>query len=266
MNMTRNRPDVTADGTLGRPPLHSAGASTSVVRAVWRVLLMWRFRLFQRHRYRRLAIEEVAGRPFLVLPEVFNPKLFRTGELLARAVNTAMVPAGSTVLDVGTGSGAAAVVAAARARRVVAVDLNPHAVRCARINAILNGVDDRVDVRHGDLFGPVRGERFDLVLFNPPYFYGSPQDPLERAFKSTDVAERFAAGLPAHLTAHGRALILLSTDGVAHRFLDALAAQRFAVRPLTRRDLRSEIVTIYEVSLTPAVALVGASTVDADPL
>lgn len=263
MNMS---PDVTADETIGRPPLHSASASTSVVRAAWRALLMWRFRLFQRRRYRRLTLEEVTGRPFLVLPGVFNPKLFRTGELLARAVNTAMVPAGSTVLDVGTGSGAAAVVAAERAGRVVAVDLNPDAVRCARINAILNGVDDRVDVRHGDLFAPVQGERFDLVLFNPPYFYGAPQDPLERAFKSTDVAERFAAGLPAHLTAHGRALILLSTDGVAHRFLDALAAQGLAVRPLTQRDLLNEIVTIYEVSLTPSVALVGASTVDADPL
>ena len=227
---------------------------------------MWRFRLFQRHRYRRLILEEVTGRPLLVLPEVFNPKLFRTGELLARALDTTMVPLGSTVLDMGTGSGAAAVVAAERARRVVAVDLNPHAVRCARINAILNGVDDRVEVRHGDLFAPVRDERFDLVLFNPPYFYGAPRDPLEHAFKATDVAERFAAGLPAHLTADGRALVLLSTDGVAHRFLDALAAQGLAVRPLTRRDLRSEIVTIYEVSLTPAVALVGASTVDADPL
>lgn len=257
MNTSRHRPDATTDETIGLPSRDSACASRPAVRAAWRVLLMWRFRLFQRRRYRRLIIEEVAGRPLVVLPEVFNPKLFRTGELLARALDTEIVPAGSRVLDMGTGSGASAVVAAQRARKVVAVDLNPHAVRCARINAILNGVDERVDVRHGDLFAPVEGERFDLVLFNPPYFYGAPGDPLERAFKATDVAERFAAGLGAHLTAHGRALVLLSTDGVAQRFLDALAAQRFSLSPLTRSDLRSEMITIYEVAPAPAVALVG---------
>src|SRR5262245_8439968 len=59
MHTDRNRPDVTMDETIRRFPLYSARASRPVVRAAWRVLLMWRFRLFQRHRYRRLIIEEV---------------------------------------------------------------------------------------------------------------------------------------------------------------------------------------------------------------
>ena len=76
------------------------------------------------------------------------------------------------VLDMGTGSGIAAIAAARRGARVVAVDISTEAVRCARINVLLNRVDDRVEIRCGDLFEPVQGERFDLVLFNPPFYAG----------------------------------------------------------------------------------------------
>ncbi len=61
------------------------------------------------------------------------------------------------------------------ARRVVAVDINPAAVRCAQINALLNQLEQRIEVRRGDLFAPVAGERFDLVLFNPPFLRGAPR-------------------------------------------------------------------------------------------
>ena len=79
------------------------------------------------------------------------------------------------MLDLGTGSGVGAVFAAQWAGQVVAVDVNPAAVRCARINVLLHGVEDRVDVLQGDLFEPVAGERFDVILFNPPYFPGQPR-------------------------------------------------------------------------------------------
>jgi methylase of polypeptide subunit release factors len=113
------------------------------------------FRLFQRHRYGRLVIETVAGTPLVVLPGVFNPKLFQTGEFLAETLSERWVPPGSTVLDMGTGSGVGAVFAARWARRVVAVDISPTAVRCARINVLLHGLEDRVEVRAGDLFEPL---------------------------------------------------------------------------------------------------------------
>src|ERR1700679_1266978 len=103
--------------------------------------------------------------------------------------------------------------AAKHARRVVAVDINPAAVRCAEINALLNHLEHKIDVRHGDLFAAVPGERFDLILFNPPFVRGTPRDDRDRAWRSTDVAERFAAGLEAQLNPGGFALVLLSTFG-----------------------------------------------------
>lgn len=65
------------------------------------------------------------------------------------------------MLDLGTGSGVNGIVAAARSSDVVAVDVNPSAVECARKNAELNGVGSRCGVRESDLFENVTG-RFDL--------------------------------------------------------------------------------------------------------
>ncbi|MBZ5587485.1 MAG: methyltransferase [Acidobacteriia bacterium] len=207
-----------------------------------------RFLLFQRHRHGHLVVEEVGGFPVLVLPHVFNPKLFHTGELLAASLDETVVRPGSSVLDLGTGSGVAAVAAARLGARVVAVDLNPHAVRCTRINALLNHVEGRVDARVGNLFAPVAGQRFDLVLFNPPYFRGTPRDLLDAAWRSEDVAERFAVGLAEHLAPGGRAIVVLSTDGDAPGFLAALASARLRTKVRRREELWHEVLTVFEVT------------------
>ena len=205
------------------------------------------FRLFQRHRYGRLVIETVAGTPLVVLPGVFNPKLFQTGEFLAETLSERWVPPGSTVLDMGTGSGVGAVFAARWARRVVAVDISPTAVRCARINVLLHGLEDRVEVRAGDLFEPVRGERFDVILFNPPYLRGRPRNELERALWATDVIERFAAGLGDHLTDRGWALLLLSSVSDEVGFLQHFRDRGFFAEPIARRRRFGEVWTVYRI-------------------
>lgn len=219
------------------------------VRTLWRFFLRCRFLLFQRHRHNRLVLEEVAGRPILVLPGVFNPKLFRTSEFLVETLNARLIPPGSTVLDMGTGSGVGAVFAAQWADRIVAVDINPVAVRCARINALLNQVEDRVEVREGDLFEPVRGQRFDVVLFNPPFFRGTPRNDLERALWAEDVMERFAVGLRDHLTPKGHAVVVLSSDGDVAGFLAACQANHLTADVVARRSLVNEMLLVY--CLTP---------------
>jgi len=229
------------------------------VRRLWRHLLRWRFLLFQRHRYDRLVVEEIAGTPILVLPDVFNPKLFRTGEFLVETLDSRLIPPDSTVLDMGTGSGVGAVFAARWARRVVAVDINPAAVRCARINALLHQLDDRVEVRQGNLFEPACGEQFDVVLFNPPFFRGEPRSDLERALWANDVVERFAAGLRHHLTADGHALVVLSSDGDVAGFLSAFRAHGFTAQVVAERDLVNEVLTVYRLSRGDAGRIEGSS-------
>jgi release factor glutamine methyltransferase len=227
------------------PYPESVSTLLSLLRGIYRTGLGWHTRLIGRRRYDRLVLERVDGRPIMVLPQVFNPKLLYTGAMLARAVDGPQVPVGACVLDMGTGSGIGAVFAAQWAGRVVAVAINPEAVRCARINALLNHVDERVDVRQGDLFAPLAGERFDLVLFNPPFFRGQPRDLLDHAWRSVDTVERFAAGLSDHLRPGGRALVLLSTDGETPAFLEAFQAHGLSVRVVAQHDLWNEVCTIY---------------------
>ena len=83
------------------------------------------------------------------------------------------------VVDIGCGSGAGAILAAlARPQaEVLAVDINPEALRLTRINAALAGADN-LRALHSDLLGAVDGA-FDLILANPPYLV----DPGERAYR-----------------------------------------------------------------------------------
>jgi SAM-dependent methyltransferase len=71
-------------------------------------------------------------------------------------------------LEIGTGCGVLALVAARHAGQVVATDTNPRALNLAAFNAAINGITN-VEWRLGSLFDAVAGERFDLIFSNPPY-------------------------------------------------------------------------------------------------
>jgi release factor glutamine methyltransferase len=221
---------------------------------VWQMLrkrlLWWRFRLFQRHRYQRLVLEKVAGYPLLVLPDVLNPVLFHSGHFLARALTADLIPPGARVLDMGTGSGIVAIGAARWSDDVIAVDLNPEAVRCARLNVLLNRLEERVRVCESDLFAAVAGEQFDVIIFNPPYFHGVPGTWLEHALYATDVVERFAAALPHALRPGGYALLLLSSLADEAGLLRPFREQGMLVAVAAEERWHAERFTLYRISLS----------------
>jgi HemK-related putative methylase len=123
----------------------------------------------------------------------------------------AVVPArdGEQVLDLCTGSGIQALAVARRAARVVAVDIGPRAAALARLNAAVDGADN-VEVRRGDLYGAVRGERFDLVIANPPFVPAPERGPAYHSGgpRGDRVLRRVVAGLEAHLAPGGRAVAI----------------------------------------------------------
>lgn len=230
---------------------HSASGLNRIAASGMRSWLALRYRVLGR-RYNRLVLEHIDGVPLLVLPEVFNPVLLRTGAFMARAITTVALPVAPPgqrlrLLDLGTGSGVGAIFAARRGMEVVAVDINAEAVRCARLNALLNGLEERIEVRHGDLFEPVSNERFDVILFNPPFYRGTPRSPLDHAWRGVDVFERFVGGLAAHLRADGCALLVLSTDGDCGDLLKSLAEAGWHVQVAAEKNLINEVVTMYRV-------------------
>jgi SAM-dependent methyltransferase len=92
--------------------------------------------------------------------DAFIPNL--TTHMLAEQLH---ITPDTTVLDLGCGVGPIAIFAAKKgARKVYAVDIMPTACEYARINAELNGVSDRVEVINGDLFAPLQGKKFDIII------------------------------------------------------------------------------------------------------
>ena len=112
-------------------------------------------------------------------------------------------------LDLCTGSGIHALLAAAHSERVCAVDINPRAVRCARLNAQISEATN-ITTLLGDLYEPVRGERFDLITANPP-FVPAPVNTImfrDGGCSGEEVQRRIVAGLPEHLAPGGMAQIV----------------------------------------------------------
>jgi SAM-dependent methyltransferase len=70
-------------------------------------------------------------------------------------------------LDLGTGSGIQALHLATHCEQVIGTDISSEALECAALSAALSGVE--IDLRHGSLFESVAGERFDLIVSNPPF-------------------------------------------------------------------------------------------------
>jgi methylase of polypeptide subunit release factors len=199
-------------------------------------------------RQSRAVFERVLRRDFVVWPGVLNPVTFRAGryfaEFIARSPRLAP-QSDATALDLGTGCGILAVFAATRGYRVTAIDIEPAAVSCARANAILNRVEDRVLVLQGDLFAPIEGQTFDVVVFNLPFFRGHARTPLERAWTSPDVIDRCAAGLSTALKPNGAAYFVLSGHGDPKSMLAALAREAFSVERLAWRHFGVETMAIY---------------------
>ncbi|TXS52873.1 HemK2/MTQ2 family protein methyltransferase [Streptomyces sp. t39] len=179
--------------------------------------------------------------------EVYAPQA--DTRLLAEAVHRAPPRPGSDVLDLCTGSGALALVAAAYGARVTAVDLSEQAVAAARLNSARASLPVRV-VR-GDLFEPVARCRFDLILCNPPYVPAdSPRLPTSGRSVAWDagpdgraVLDRVCAGAP-RLLKPGGALLLVHS---------ALSGTVPTLTHLRRQGLKAEVVCRRQVPFGPVL-------------
>lgn len=157
----------------------------------------------------------------------------------------------ASALDLGTGCGVQALHLAGHVGQVVATDVNPRALWLSRLNASLNGIDN-IEVRDGSFFTPVRGERFDLIVTNPPFVI-SPATGAGLVYRDSglpgdQVVEDIVRNAPDHLNPGGTCQVLANwiipvdqawqerlaswCDGV-----DVWAVQRERVDPATYVEL-----------------------------
>ena len=192
----------------------------------------------------------IQGVPFHVDERVIVPRSY-LGEMLAgpRAAELfgpgeGMLiadPDGVTrILDLCTGSGCLAILAAMRFPGAVvdAVDLSADALAVARRNVEEHGLGDRVHLVAGDLYAPLDGRRYDLIIANPPYvaeevvegfppeYAAEPRLAHAGGGDGLDLVRRIIADAPAHLTGRGGLLCeigedrrIVETDHPLHPFL-----------------------------------------------
>lgn len=179
-------------------------------------------------------------------PGVYRPQ--SDTRLLAEALRGVGVPPGARVLDLGTGTGAVAMAAARHGCEVVAVDVSARAVLATRLNARVRRLPIRV--LRGDLFAPVPGEVFDVILANPPYVPGA--DPAvargrARAWEAGPggrvLLDRICRAAPHHLTQSGTLLLV-------HSALNGVAATLAALR---RSGLRPSVAARHREPFGPVM-------------
>ena len=148
------------------------------------------------------------------------------------------------VADIGTGCGILGIIAAKKARKVLAVDVNPHALRCAKENARLNRVADRMSFVCGDLLRPVKiGQKFDAIIFNPPYLPIKNEDRSWLSYawsggtNGRQVIDRFLDEAPKYLRRRGQILLMQSSLSGIEKTLQRLAKRGMDVSVVAKRRL-----------------------------
>jgi len=156
---------------------------------------------------------KVLDKEIVAIPGMFAPIGVNT-PLLAEAVRKE-VKQSDIVLDMGTGSGVLALFAAEKAKKVTAVDINPKAVVCTKKNVKLFGLEKKFQVKYSDVFSNLKNEKFDLIIFNPPFRWFEPRDIIERSITDKDyrAIREFFDQVKKHLKSKGRILLAFSTSG-----------------------------------------------------
>lgn len=172
----------------------------------------------------------IKGVPFYVDERVIVPRSY-LGELLfsglfeEEAGQLLDAAAVTSVLDLCTGSGALAICAAHvfPNAKIDAVELSPEAAAVARRNIAESGVGDRIELLEGDLFAPVAGRKYDLILTNPPYvdaqamadlppeFRHEPEMALAGGPDGLDIVRRILKSAPGHMNKGGGMLCEIGT-------------------------------------------------------
>jgi release factor glutamine methyltransferase len=143
-------------------------------------------------------------------PGVYEPK-----EDSALLADNLQIEKGDCVLDMGCGSGIQAIIASRKAKKVLAADINPMAIETARRNAETNNAEN-IEYRISDLFENIKeNERFDQIIFNPPYVPSDENDMEAKAWAGgimgREIIDRFIENAPMHLTEKGRIQFLVSS-------------------------------------------------------
>ncbi|WP_079249743.1 50S ribosomal protein L11 methyltransferase [Streptomyces sp. IMTB 2501] len=204
----------------------------------------------------------MAGHEWDLLGDVFAPPYSATTETAMEVLGLTgegppLLPAGGSFLEVGSGTGIIAVMAALRgAGRVVATDINTYAVENTRRNAVRHRVEDRLTAVHSDLFAALdRGDRFDCVYWHSNFVLAPDEyryrTDHERAYVDPGYRahQRYLVEAPLRVTDGGAALLQFSDRGDLDRLTDLATTHGRVLKVLDRRAFLEGAETLEHILL-----------------
>jgi release factor glutamine methyltransferase len=160
------------------------------------------------------------------------------------------------VLDMGTGCGIIALIAAQKARKVVATDINPHSIHCVRKNAEINKLASKIDIRKGDLFEPIgKSEKFSLIVFNAPYLPSALVEGKSWVGKSwaggpagRQIIDRFIIEAPKYLERNGRIALAQSSLCNIDETLEKFRKAELKAQVIAEKRVFFETIVLIQAS------------------
>jgi len=191
---------------------------------------------------------------FYVLKNVYEPA--EDTFLLAENL---VVDQNDVVLDMGTGCGILGILAAKKAKKVVAIDVNPHAVSCTQMNAKLNGVAGKMDIRLGNLFEPMEGnEKFNVIVFNAPYLPSERSEQktwIERAWaggpSGMELVDQFISEAPRYLMEKGKIVLVQSTLSNVDETIRKLGEEGLSAVIVAKKNVAFETIVVIQAEHQP---------------
>jgi tRNA1(Val) A37 N6-methylase TrmN6 len=158
------------------------------------------------------------------------------------------IAASRDVLEIGCGTGLISILCLQNdAKSVVATDINPAAVANTQYNVAMLAPDEKLDVRQVEVDSPSAfavikpGEKFDLIISNPPWEDGVVAKPGDHAFYDPgfELMDSLLDGLPQHLKPGGRCLLAYGHVPAIERLLEEAKKRQFEFKVLDDRELSS---------------------------
>ncbi len=190
------------------------------------------------------------GKKFLVYKNTFWP--FRDSQPL---IKNFRIKKGENVLDIGTGSGVIAIFACYKgAGRVVAVDINPAAVKSARYNAKMHGFNDKIVVKQSNLFEDIGKEKFDVITANLPFRNKPAYDLVAQSQWDTDlkINKKFFKEVKKYLKPKGRIYFAQSNFGSIKEIKELAKTAKLSIKVIGRQSTgKNDLKTFYAFVLKP---------------
>jgi len=199
---------------------------------------------------------KIKGKNLWICPNVFNPDYARASTMLTEHLKAKTIK-NRSVLDIGTGSGVYAIFSAyAGASKVLATDISPYAVKCAQKNVKLHHMEDKIEVRKGDLFKPVKKEeKFDIILANLPFFkednFKFKRSYIDKFFidEKGRIIKTFIKGAKKHLNKNGNILMLYGTSGFVNDLLKVIKKYHYQYKILDTKNYYPDPDIFYLLEL-----------------